>query len=105
MVVQRARRLLAPALANAAVAVHRDGQPLSRVRDYVAEVAVVPDEQLDATVASLAAVLPSTEPFAHIEGRRLVSDWLETQGQTHGFVRLLAEQMTPRTLRSELKRA
>jgi hypothetical protein len=102
MVVQRARRLLLPALGNAAVALHRDGEPLSRVRAYLAEVAVVPDEQLDATVASLADPLPSTGPFADIEGRRLVSDWLETHGQTHGFGRLLAEQMTPRTLRSEL---
>jgi hypothetical protein len=102
MVVQRARRLLLPALGNAAVALHRDGEPLARVRAYLAEVAVVSHEQLDATVTSLADALPSTEPFAHIEGRRLVSDWLETHGQTHGFGRLLAEQMTPRTLRSEL---
>ena len=105
MVVQRARRLLVPALGNAAIALHRDGEPLARVRTYLAEVAVVPDEQLDATVESLADALPSTEPFAAIEGRRLVSDWLETHGQTHGFGRLLAEQMTPRTLRSELVKA
>ena len=105
MVVQRARRLLAPAVGNAAVALHRDGEPLSRVRAYLAEVAVVTEEQLDATVALLADPLQRTEPFAHIEGRRLVSDWLETHGQTHGFGRLLAEQMTPRTLRSELRTA
>ena len=105
MVVQRARQLLVPALGNAAVALHRDGEPPSRVRAYLAEVAVVPDEQLDATVASLADALPSTTPFADIEGRRLVSDWLERHGQTHGFGRLLAEQMTPRTLRSELATA
>jgi hypothetical protein len=102
MVVQRARRLLAPALGNAAVALRRDGEPISRVRAYLAEVAVIPDEQLDATVASLGDALASTEPFASIEGRRLVSEWLETHGQTHGFGRLLAEQMTPRLLRSEL---
>jgi hypothetical protein len=105
MVVQRARRLLAPALGNAAVALHRDGEPLSRVRAYLAEVAVVPDQQLDATVTRLADPLRRTEPFAHIEGRRLISDWLETHGQTHGFGRLMAEQMTPRTLRSELRTA
>lgn len=105
MAVESARRLLVPALANAAVALHRDGEPLARVRTYLAEVAVVADEQLDTTVASLADPLPSTEPFAGIEGRRLVSDWLETHGQTHGFGRLLAEQMTPRTLRLELLNA
>ena len=66
---------------------------------------MIPDEQLDPTVASLADPLASTEPFAGIEGRRLVSDWLETHGQTHGFGRLLAEQMTPRTLRSEMRTA
>ena len=102
MAVESARRLLVPALANAAVALHRDGEPLARVGTYLAEVAVVADDQLDTTVASLADALPSTEPFAGIEGRRLVSDWLETHGQTHGFGRLLAEQLTPRTLRSEL---
>jgi hypothetical protein len=102
MVVQRARRLLIPALGNAAVAVHRDGEPLSRVRDYLAEAAVVPDQQLDQTVAFVADALLSAEAFAGIEGRRLISDWLETRGQTHGFGRLLAEQMTPRTLRQEL---
>lgn len=105
MVVQAARRLLVPALGNAAVAVHRDGEPLGRVRTYLAEVALVPDDQLDATVMSVAAALPSAESFAAIEGRRLVSDWLETHGQTHGFGRLLAEQMTPRTLRAELRTA
>jgi hypothetical protein len=101
-VVQRARRLLSPAVGNAAVALHRDGEPLPRVRAYLAEVAVVTEERLDATLALLADPLQRTEPFVHIEGRRLVSDWLETHGQTHGFARLLAEQMTPSTLRSEL---
>ena len=105
MAVRRARLLLLPAHGNAAVALHRDGEPLSRVRGYLAEVAVVTDEQLDETVASLADALSSTTRFAHIEGRRLISDWLETHGQTHGFGRLLAEQMTPRTMRSDLSTA
>jgi hypothetical protein len=102
LMVQRARRLLAPALGNAAVALHRDGEPIDQVRAYLADVALVPDERLDETIARLTDALWRTAPFIEIEGRRLVSEWLEVQGQTHGFGRLLAEQQTPRTLRSEL---
>jgi len=100
--VQRARRLMVPALGNAAVALHRDGEPIAQVRSYLAEVALVPDERLDETIARLTDAIGRTEPFARIAGRRLISEWLEVQGQTHGFARLLAEQQTPRTLRSEL---
>jgi hypothetical protein len=102
LMVQRARRLMVPALGNAAVALHRDGEPIAQVRSYLAEVALVPDERLDETIARLTDSIGRTEPFARIAGRRLISEWLEVQGQTHGFARLLAEQQTPRTLRSEL---
>ncbi len=103
LMVQRARRLLSPALGNAAVALQRDGEPLSQVRSYLAEVALVGDDRLDDTISRLADPILGTEPFVHIEGRRLVSEWLEVHGQTHGFARLMAEQQTPRTLRSGLQ--
>ena len=103
LMVQRARRLLSPALGNAAVALHRDGVPLRRVRSYLAEVALVGDDRLDEAISRLADPILGTEPFTHIEGRRLISEWLEVHGQTHGFARLMAEQQTPGTLRSELR--
>lgn len=103
LTIQRARRLMAAALGNAAVALHRDGQPVSQVREYLGEVALVGEERLDATIALLTDETRRTEPFLHVEGRRLVSEWLEMLGQTHGYARLLAEQLTPGTLRSELQ--
>jgi len=103
LMVQRARRLLSPALGNAAVALQRDGVPLHQVRSYLAEVPLVGDDRLDETISRLADPILGTEPFTHIEGRRLVSEWLEVHGQTHGFARLMTEQQTPGTLRSELR--
>jgi hypothetical protein len=105
LMVQRARRLLSPALANAAVALHRDGEPLDDVRAYLAEEGLVSDESLDEVVAQLQDPLLRTAPFAQVEGRRLVTEWLEVHGQSHGFSRLLAEQATPGALRSELSPA
>jgi hypothetical protein len=105
LLVQRARRLLSPALGNAAVALHRDGEPVSEVRSYLAEVGLVSDESLDETISNLTDPVLSTQPFTHIEGRRLVSEWLEVHGQSQGFGRLLAEQQTPQALRSELQPA
>jgi hypothetical protein len=102
LMVQRARRLLSPSLGNAAVALHRDGEPVDEVRSYLAEVGLVSDERLDETISQLVDPVLRTRPFAEIEGRRLVAEWLEVHGQTHGLNRLLAEQETPRALRSEL---
>lgn len=102
LMVQRARRLLLPAIGNAAVALHRDGEPIDDVRSYLAEEGLVGDESLDEVIAQLRDPLLRTQPFARIEGRRLVSEWLEVHGQSHGFSRLLGEQQTPAALRSEL---
>ena len=105
LTLHRARRLLRPALGNAAVKLHRDGEPSDRVRSYLAEVALVPDRHLNETLGRLADGALRAEPFAHFEGRRLVSDWLELHGQTDGLARLLAEQQTPGSIRSELAAA
>jgi hypothetical protein len=103
LTIQHARRLMAAALGNAAVALHRDGEPVSQVREYLVEVALVGEERLDATIGHLTDDARRTEPFLHIEGRRLISEWLELRGQTHGYARLLAEQLTPGSLRSDLQ--
>lgn len=105
LLVQRARRLLSPALGNAAIAIHRDGEPVSEVRAYLAEIGLVSEERLVETIANLTDAVLSTQHFTYIEGRRLVSEWLEVHGQTQGFGRLLAEQQTPHALRSELQPA
>ena len=105
VVVLRARRLMVPALGNAAVALHRDGEPIEQVRAYLAEVALIGDDRLAETMSRLADPVRRAEPFARIEGRRVVTEWLEEHGQTAGFARLLAEQLTPGGLRSELRPA
>jgi len=102
LLVQRARRLLAPALGNAALALHMDGQPLIEVRTYLAEVALVGDDRLAATISLLTHPAWRAHAFTVIEGRRLVSEWLELEGQTHGFNRLLREQLSPAQLRIDI---
>jgi hypothetical protein len=68
-------------------------------------VGLVSEENLDETISNLSDAVLSTRLFTHIEGRRLVSEWLEVHGQIQGFGRLLAEQQTPHALRSELQQA
>jgi hypothetical protein len=103
LMVQRARRLLSPALGNAAVALHRDDEPVADVRSYLAEVGLVSDDLLDDAISQVTDPVLRTQPFTQIQGPRLVSEWLEMHGQTQGFSRLLAEQQTPSALRSELQ--
>ena len=93
---------MSPAVGNAAVALHRDGEPVDDVRSYLAEEGLVGDESLDEVISQLQDPLLRAQPFARTEGRRLISEWLEVHGQSQGFSRLLAEQQTPGALRSEL---
>ncbi len=102
LVVQRARRLLAPAMGNAAMALHQDEQPREQVRAYLHDVGLIDEGPLDAALARLDDPFWAVHAFTKTEGRRLVGEWLESQGQTHGYGRLLAEQLTPGLLRAEL---
>ena len=102
LVVQRARTLLAPAVGNAALALHQNAQPRHQVRAYLRDVGLIEGARLDATLARLADPLWAAYAFTHTEGRRLVGEWLESQGQTHGYGRLMGEQLTPGLLRGEL---
>jgi len=105
LIVQRARKLLAPAIGNAALALHVEGQPVAVVRSYLSGVALLDDDTLATTISLLNHPARRTQPFTVIEGRRLVSEWLELQGQTHGFGRLLSEQLSPTQLRADLGQA
>jgi len=105
MIVQRAQRLLVPAIGNAALQLHVDGRAPEAVHRYLGEVGLLADAQLEATFSLISDPIWGRYFFTYIEGRLLVGEWLEAHGQTHGFGRLLAEQQTPGALRSELRTA
>ncbi len=103
--VARARALLARASANAALMVWRDSVPQSEVRAWLAESALMGEQQLETQMRQLATARDGTRAFKHLAGPRVIAEWLEIQGQTHGLARLLAEQLTPRQLRAEIGEA
>jgi hypothetical protein len=47
----------------------------------------------------------SARAFRHLAGPRVIAEWLEIHGQTHGLARLLSEQLTPGQLRAETARS
>ena len=102
VMVARARSQLARASANAALMVWRDGVPSSEVRAWLAESALMGEQQLETQMRHLATVRGGTRAFRHMAGPRVTAEWLELQGQTHGLARLLAEQLTPGQLRAEI---
>jgi hypothetical protein len=89
------------AFANAALLLHAEGVPPADVRDYLVETTVQGPEMIDHAMRALADPIGRTYEFAYSEGARLVRAWLEVQGQTTGFARLLAEQHTPSGLAAE----
>lgn len=99
MIVQRAQRLLTPAIGNAALQLHVDGRAPEAVHRYLGEVGLLADAQLEATFSLISDPTWGRYFFTYIEGRRLVGEWLVREGQTQGFGRLLAEQLTPSQLR------
>jgi hypothetical protein len=99
MVVQRAQRLLVPAIGNAALQLHVDGQAPEAVHRYLGEVGLLAEAQLEATFSLISDPIWGRYFFTYIEGRRLVGEWLVREGQARGYGRLLAEQLTPSQLR------
>jgi hypothetical protein len=102
LLVQRALRLLLAVPTNAALLLHRDGQPPAAARSYLREMGLLDEVRLEAKAAWLRDPLWAGYAFTYPAGRALVGEWLERQGQTHGYQRLLQEQLTPSTLRAEL---
>ncbi|MDP9243648.1 MAG: hypothetical protein M3O77_01015 [Chloroflexota bacterium] len=99
--VGRGRRLLAPAVANAALLLHQDGLPAPEVRGYLAEMGLLTEREVDRVMERLADPLLRVEPFSRAYAPQLVSEWLQVTGQTNGVARLLREQLTPGLLRDE----
>jgi hypothetical protein len=89
------------AYANAALMLHDQGLPTDAVRDYLLETTIQPAATIDHAMRALQDPFGRTYEFSYSEGIRIVRAWLEVQGQTAGFARLLAEQLTPSRLVAE----
>ncbi len=92
---------LQAANANAAILLHQDGLPEREIRDYLTDVGLVPAEHLEHLLRVLRDPVGGML-FPYTEGARLIRPWLELQGQTSGFWRLLSEQLSPAVLQADL---
>jgi hypothetical protein len=100
--VERARSILRRASATAAIALHRDRLPVTDVRELLVEQGLYPDERVERTMTIIGDPWDAGFELTYTAGARLIADWLAVQGQTRGFARLLAEQLTPDLLRAEI---
>ena len=101
-VVEPARVVLRRASATAAIALHRDRLPEAEVRALLAEQGLYTDERIERTMRIISDPWEGGFELTYVAGARLIREWLAVQGQTSGFARLLAEQLTPDLLRAEL---
>lgn len=99
--VERARGLLRNLTADAALALCQRGLPEPGVRTMLVEQALRTDARIDHDMQALRAPLGAAYVVSYTASR-LIGSWLEGQGQTAGFARLLREQLSPGQLRAEL---
>ena len=99
--VERARSLLRNLTADAALVLCQQGLPESQVRAMLAEQALRTDARIDHDLRALREPLSAAYVVSYTASR-LIASWLEGQGQTAGFARLLREQLSPGQLRAEL---
>ena len=105
VVVRQSLNELQAATANAAILLHRDGRPEREIREYLTEVGATAPDRLDHSMRVLRDPANKTYIFTYTEGVRLIRPWLEMQGQTVGFQRLLSEQLSPAVLVRDLQAA
>jgi hypothetical protein len=99
--VDRARGLLRNLTADAALGLRQLGLPETEVRSTLAEQALRTDARIDHDLRALREPLGAAHAVS-CTASRLIAAWLEGQGQTAGFARLLREQLSPGQLRAEL---
>jgi len=97
-VMSALREVLDVANGNAAIMLHQDGRPADEVREYLVDQTARPAVHIDQSMRVLTDPIGRTYPFTYSKGSDLIRPWLEVQGQTTGFARLLAEQHTPSEL-------
>lgn len=87
---------------TASLMAHRDGRSNDEIRDFLMELMPQPQARIDHFLRIVRDPANKTYEFTYVEGARLIRPWLELQGQTAGFARLLSEQLSPSQLRAEL---
>ena len=102
--VERARGLLRNLTADAALALCQLSLPEPGVRVMLAEQALRTDMRIDHDLRNLREPLGAAKAVSYTASR-LIASWLEGQGQTAGFARLLHEQLSPGQLRAEMGEA
>ncbi|MDP9467818.1 MAG: hypothetical protein M3P32_03650, partial [Chloroflexota bacterium] len=103
VLVARARSLLGRATANAALMLGSDGVPEDEVRAWLAETSLMDARFVDQALREISTLPGRIAAFGHMAGPRVIAEWLEVQGQTHGLTRLLAEQLTPWRMSLEIQ--
>jgi hypothetical protein len=103
--VRRGLNALQGAMGNAGILLYHEGRSEQEVRDYLAEVGVRPPDRVDHAIRVLRDPVNRTYSFTYSEGARLIRPWLEIEGQTLGFQRLLAEELSPAILLQDLSAA
>ena len=103
--LRRAYDQLKAAMGNAGILLYHDGRPEAEVRDYLTEVGAMPGDRIEHAMRVLRDPVNRTYSFTYTEGERLIRPWLELQGQTTGFWRLLSEQLSPAALIADLEGA
>jgi hypothetical protein len=101
VVVRGAFADLQRAQGNAGIMLHHEGRREGDVRAYLADVGMVPADRLDHVMRVLRDPVGGMV-FPYTEGAALIRPWLELQGQTSGFWRLLSEQLSPAVLKADL---
>jgi hypothetical protein len=95
--VFEARRLLGTLPSNVALLLYERGASLDEARDYVRRWSLLPEDQVEKTIASARHPFPG---YMHCypEGRRLCAAFV--RGEPARFKRLLTEQLVPADLAS-----
>jgi len=101
VMVAAARDLLRDLTCDAALELHQIGLPEAEVRSGLAERALRSADRVEHDLRGLRDPVWAAYAFTYAAGRRLIAPWLETQGQSAGFARLLREQLSPGQLRAE----
>ena len=100
------RETLRTSRVNAALMLHAEGAPRAEVLDYLASAGRYPRAIAEKRLEFLEHPLWRTYIFVYSEGEALLRRWVDSvpeRDRPGRFARLLHEQLTPGTIRSDLR--